>query len=43
MLKNITQDVSFKPISFGQNTSGNDIVVGAYSKWVDVFTRSLIY
>lgn len=26
-LKNITQDVSFKPISFWANTSGNDIVV----------------
>ena len=26
-VKNITQDVSFKPISFWANTSGNDIVV----------------
>lgn len=26
-VKNITQDVSFKPISFWTNTSGNDIVV----------------
>lgn len=26
-IKNITQDVSFKPISFWANTSGNDIVV----------------
>ena len=26
-VKNITQDVSFKPISFRANTSGNDIVV----------------
>lgn len=26
-VKNITQDVSFKPISFWENTSGNDLVV----------------
>lgn len=42
-VKNITQDVSFKPISFWANTSGNDLVVKYIQNGDKNYARSLIY
>ena len=42
-VKNITQDVSFKPISFWANTSGNDLVVKYIQNGDKKYARSLMH